>query len=121
MSCCCGVPEDWNYFKGQMTAAIVKSQNGEIAFDDLFPEVEFYKSVWFRAAFHPQSQEKYVMEKYKNFSLFDFAQLRWNKLKKAGSHIQIYTGGVYRPCRINASGNVVYSLNKQVAAHEKGE
>jgi len=109
--CCCGVPENWKFFRGQLTNAIqiCKKQNKGVTFEDLKPDIDLFKKIKFEKAkgFNTTSNKKRAV--FREFSLYDLIRNKWNQPKKGGSPFK-YTDKRFIPVKVDKKKNVMYEI-----------
>lgn len=106
--CCCGLPETWNYTRGQLCEGLVRARrNGRITWSELSEEMG--DSLDFRFAdsqgFNIRSSE--YRAKFHNFTMREYLQWLWNNVNGGKSPYK-YTGGILVPDCIDENGDVVY-------------
>lgn len=110
MGCCCGVPEDWNYFKGQLTEAIVNAKKcgGCFSWDDLGSDLRYYEDIKYEKSLLNKISMKHLAE-YKDHSVADFLQEKWANPTDPNSPSG-YTDKNIIPVKLNENENIVYKI-----------
>lgn len=106
---CCGCPDEFNYFKGQLTSAIMKGKinNSLISFNDL-ENIEYFKDIPILQAGNLIGNYKKKV-KYLDFSAYDYIKEKWNKPKDKSS-VFYYTDNRVIPIQLNNDNNVLYRI-----------
>lgn len=106
---CCGLPESWNYSRGQFTEALlIAKRTGQVRLSDILPGMQWQKSFLWRNAqgFNTNSTESKAEHYYK--TMHDYVRMLWNSPQKKTSPAQ-YFGGVLAPePERDPSGDIVY-------------
>jgi len=119
---CCGLPDNFNYFKGQLTEAIInakKEGRNEISLGDIEPNMDFFKK--FTVASNKSKTglpsaaglncgTSVRNAKIGHMTMFEYVKSLWNSPKKGRSPYK-YTQGDVIPIKLDNKNNVVYKLN----------
>jgi DNA repair photolyase len=109
--CCCGVPEEWNYSRGQLLSAVlIAKETGLVRFSDISAELDYADTSGFRRAqgYNSQSEEKRA--KFWGKSMKDFLRWNWNSPRNAQGPYYFY-GGILVPDGTDENGDVVYKYD----------
>jgi hypothetical protein len=106
---CCGLPEDWNYSRGQFGEALqIAKKNGYVKFSDIKPDIDklLGKILMNRAVgFNMNSSEKRAH--FFGMTMADYMRWLWNN-PQAGQNIYKMFEGVVRPVGKDENGDLVY-------------
>lgn len=111
---CCGLPNDWNYCRGQWTQILQLAkarEDGRVFWEDVEPELEYAKGFCFRRAEGFNTQGTALRSKYYEKSMYDFIHDIWNNPNHGQSPYKMYEG-IVRPIGVDEAGNVVYEYDK---------
>ena len=114
--CCCGLPETWNYSRGQFTEALIfAKKHGEVRWSDIKDDVEKYHGhyKWGNASgFNTGTTEKRL--KRLNMTMADYIRQMWNDPKAKNSPYR-YFDGVLVPIGLDEDNNIIYKYNQEKA------
>jgi DNA repair photolyase len=107
---CCGLPETWNYSRGQFTEALViAKQKGQVSFKDMEPHVAYLKKIlWRKAEGFNTTSTKTICNRY-NQTLYDFFREAWNDVNAARSPYKYFHGALI-PIGLDQDKNVIYKF-----------
>lgn len=117
---CCGLPENWNYSKGQFTEAlIIARRNGTVKFSNISKYLDYTKLFqWVKTeGFNYGNCE--CLAKRKNQSMFDYIREQWNTPNTLKSPYK-YFEGILFPVGLDENNDVIYKFNYEKAGMEKG-
>lgn len=112
---CCGLPESFNYSRGQWCEALlIAKKNGKVYWRDVETDIK---------ALHPYSAVNSVgcqiarssSERRASFlkmTMAEFMQWLWNNPGKSGQSPYRLFEGILRPCGVDENGDVVYEYDK---------
>lgn len=110
---CCGLPEDWNYSRGQWTQALLLAKkNGSVRYSEVRDEINKYFSgfLWKSASgFNCGSSE--LRAKFDGMTMADYMRWLWNTPNNGQSPYKLFEG-VLVPKETDADGNLVYYYDK---------
>lgn len=110
---CCGLPEDWNYSKGQFCQALmIAKKNGIVTYNEIRKDIEELHSSyeWGRAVgFNCNSSEKKAH--FTGMSMADYMLWLWNNPQSGQSPYKLFEG-VLHPTGRDDEGNLIYTYNK---------
>ena len=117
MSCngsCCGLPEGWNYSKGQWTEALLLAKkNGKVHYSEVSEEINrlFGGFLWKSACgFNCGSSE--LRAKYDGMTMAQYMRYLWNSPKEGQSPYKLFEG-VLKPNGTDENGDFIYYYQKE--------
>ena len=113
-SCCCGLPEEFNYSRGNFSYALqLCRKNGSVRFSEIADKMEFLKDTPYvnGAGFNTGSAEKRAKFRWMNF--FDYMRYLWNNPNNGQSPCKMF-GKVMMPDGYDENGDIIYRYNKDV-------
>lgn len=118
-SCCCGLPPEWNYSRGNFSYALqLCRQNGEVHFSEIDADMSFLGFEWKKAdGFNTNSVERRA--KFEFMSMRDYLRYLWNN-PYAGQSPYTLFGGVMEPAGKDERGDIVYRYNAAVTFVQGG-
>lgn len=105
---CCGLPEDWNYSRGQFCEALqIAKKNGVVYWKDISSDIErLHQYPWCRAlGFNCNSSEKRAH--FQGMTMADYMRWLWNN-PQAGQNLYKMFEGIVTPRGKDADGNLIY-------------
>lgn len=106
---CCGLPESWNYSRGQFCEALqIAKKNGVVRWDDIKADIEtLHQYEWGRAAgYNANSSEKRAH--YMGMTMAEYMRWLWNNPQAGQSPYKLFEG-ILVPCtEKDAEGNLIY-------------
>lgn len=112
--CCCGAPDNFPYFKGQLTEVLTSAfkEKRDFSFSDLNRDhFDMFKTFnWSRATGYNTGTIK-KRNKLLNWTMEDFIKLLWNDPKSASSMYKYLDNSVI-PHKVNKDGNLAYKFNE---------
>ena len=122
MSCngsCCGLPESWNYSRGQFTEALLLAKkNGFVKYSQINAEInKMFSSFkwWLAAGFNKGSSEKKAQ--LYDLSMADLLRYRWNTPEDGQSPYKLFEG-ILTPKGKDENGDLIYYYNKNRSINE---
>lgn len=109
---CCGLPNDWNYSRGQFCEALQICKNkGEVRWSDISRDIyALHAYEWSRAqGYNCNSSEKRA--KFHSMTMADYMRWLWNN-PQAGQSPYTMFGGVMEPSAKDEEGNLIYRYRK---------
>lgn len=111
---CCGLPESFNYSRGQFCEALVIcKRNGTVTWGDITAkgEMDHLKGFLWRKAqgFNTGSAER--RGKFQNHTMYDYMKWLWNNPKNGQSPYTMFEG-VMKPVDKDEDGNIIYVYDK---------
>ena len=116
---CCGLPESWNYSRGQWCEALmIAKKRGEVRFRDISNDIlTLHQYPWDRACgYNNTCTEKRA--KFYGMSMADYMRFMWNNPQEGHSPYKMYAG-VLVPERKDEDGNIVYKYNRCVTLNDE--
>lgn len=112
--CCCGLPENWNYSRGQWcNALIIAKKNGKVKYSDVKNDIEklLGSFKWDRAeGFNTNSAE--MRAKFWNMTMADYMRWLWNNPNTGQSPYKLFEG-ILKPLEKDENGDLVYYYNQK--------
>ena len=104
---CCGLPESWNYSRGQFTEALlIAKEKGRVSWSDIEGHINFLEMNFNNAhGFNTASAEK--RSKNSAFTMKQYIKFNWNNVNGANSPYR-YFGGILFPIGKDDNGDVIY-------------
>lgn len=109
---CCGLPNDWNYSRGQFCEALQICKNkGEVRWSDISRDIyTLHGYEWRRAqGYNCNSSDKRA--KFHSMTMADYMRWLWNN-PQAGQSPYTMFGGVMEPAGKDEEGNLIYRYRK---------
>lgn len=106
--CCCGLPPDWNYSRGNFSYALqLCRRNGVAYWSDIESDMYYLEDVPYIGAdgFNTNSSERRA--KFYEASLKDYLHYLWNNPTQGQSPYKMFEG-VMRPNGFDENGDVIY-------------
>lgn len=105
---CCGLPETWNYSRGQFCEALqIAKRKGFVTWDDIRADIEtLHNYPWERASGYNHCSSE-TRAHYAGMSMADYMRWLWNN-PQAGQNPYKMFEGIIRPEGKDAEGNLVY-------------
>lgn len=114
---CCGLPEHFNYSRGQFTEALIfAKKHGEVRWSDIEGDIAKYHGgyMWSNASgFNTGTSEKRLQRL--NMTMADYMRQQWNNPKSKNSPYK-YFEGVLIPIGLDENQNIIYKYNNEKAA-----
>jgi DNA repair photolyase len=109
--CCCGLPDNWNYSRGQFTQALMVAKAvGSVCFADMaagFPPGWDTIKVCNAFGLNVARGNPRDRARFKDFTIADYIRYLWNTPNHPRSPY-MYFHGLLHPDKINGAGDVVY-------------
>lgn len=112
---CCGLPDDWNYSRGQWCEALmIAKRNGVVRFSDVSNDIlALHTYDWGRAeGFNANSSENRA--KFFGMSMAEYMRYLWNNPQRGQSPYKMYEG-ILVPDGTDGNGDIVYKYNDSVS------
>lgn len=117
MSCngsCCGLPENWNYSRGQFTEALLLAKkNGLVRYSEIKSEIEQFFSHFSQKSscgFNVGAPERYT--KFSGMSMADYMRWLWNTPTDGQSPYKLFEG-ILIPKGKDENGDLIYYYNQR--------
>lgn len=110
---CCGLPEDWNYSRGQFCEALQiakKNPDGIVSWSDIRNDIDqLHQYPWQKATgYNCNSSEKRA--KFADMTMEDYMRWLWNNPQSGQSPYKLFEGALV-PHGVDADGNIIYKYN----------
>lgn len=112
--CCCGLPPEWEYSRGNFSYALqVAKRIGEVKWSDIEKDMYFLDSFkWYKAiGFNTCSSE--ARAKYENMTMKDYLRYLWNNPKMGQSPYKLFEK-VLEPIGLDENGDIIYKYNDNI-------
>jgi DNA repair photolyase len=111
---CCGVPNDWNWSRGQFTEAIVICRReGSVRWSDIAPALEYARGFLWRSAVGYNQSSSQKRAQFHGATMFDYLRHKWNNPDEGSSPYK-YFDGVMKPApELDENGDLVYIYDKE--------
>lgn len=125
--CCCGLPSDWNYSRGQYTEILClarkryeKDSEGLVYWDDMckLGQMDMYKEFRYIYAMGFNTVGTRHRTQHWNETMYDYLHSIWNN-PKSGKAPYKYFRGLLKPVKLDNDGNVVYKYNPEIYKKSK--
>lgn len=111
---CCGLPESWNYSRGQFCEALmIAKKNGKVRYSDIQKDIEnLHNSYKFTNAcgYNVNNSEKRA--KFYGMSMGEYLRYLWNNPMNGQSPYTLFEG-VLKPDGKDEAGNIIYAIDKE--------
>ena len=110
--CCCGLPIEYEYSRGNFSYALqVAKKNGEVRWDDVAKDMDFLNVDFIQAAgFNSTSREREA--KFFGMTLKDYLRYLWNSPSKGQSPYKMFDR-VLLPKGKDENKNIIYGYNPE--------
>lgn len=110
---CCGLPEDWNYSRGQFCEALQlakKDPDGLVRWADVKRDIEqLHKYEWGKASgYNKNSSERKA--KFYDMTMADYMRWLWNNPQAGQSPYKLFEGALV-PVAKDEENNIIYKYN----------
>ncbi len=109
---CCGLPESWNYTRGQFCQALILARKqGQVTWAEIESDMEYAKGfLWDKASgYNCNSCEKRA--KFYGFTMYDYLHYLWNHPKQGQGPYRLFEG-VLVPTAKDTEGNLIYTFDE---------
>ena len=109
-SCCCGLPEEWDYSKGNFSYALqLCLKNGNVRFSEIDEDMKFLDFPWVKAeGYNTNSIERRA--KFEFMTMRDYLRYLWNNPLAGQSPFRLFEG-VMKPNGKDLNGDIVYTYD----------
>lgn len=120
--CCCGLPDDWNYARGQYTEILCLARDrfekdgvGEVTWEDMTAggEMEMYKKFQYIYASGFNTVGTRHRTQHWNETMYDYLRNIWNQPNGGKSPYKYFRGMLIPNKVLDKNGNVVYRYNSK--------
>lgn len=111
--CCCALPPEWDYSRGNFSAALqIAKKTGQVRWSDIEKDMYFLEFPWDRAqGFNCNSSENRA--KFKGCTMKDYLHYLWNSPQRGQSPYKLFEK-VLKPDGYDENGDIIYKYNKEV-------
>lgn len=112
--CCCALPPEWEYSRGNFSADLqVAKKKGEVRWSDIEKDMYFLENFEWRKAegFNCNSSE--ARAKFSGMSMKDYLRFLWNAPSRGQSPYKLFEG-VLIPNGIDENNDIIYRYNSGV-------
>lgn len=106
--CCCGLPPEWNYSRGNFSYALqLCRRNGIVRWKDIENDMYFIENLRWRKAegFNTNTSEKRA--KFFDLTMKEYLRYLWNDPTQGQGPFKMF-GGIMKPNGLDEDGNIVY-------------
>lgn len=119
-SCCCGLPEEWEYSRGNFSYALqLCKKNGEVRFSDIKEHMDFYDDSFISINGLTDGKSE-IKAKFVGMSMPEVLRYYWNNPNRGQSPYRMF-GGVMQPMGKDGEGNIVYVYDQSRTFEQQGE
>lgn len=108
---CCGLPESWNYSRGQFCEALqIAKQRGEVRWSDISEDAyQLHGYQWGRAeGFNQNSSDRRA--KFMGMTMAEYLRWLWNNPQAGQNPYKMFEGAIV-PAGKDGEGNIIYRYN----------
>ena len=110
---CCGLPESWNYCRGQFTEMLVYAKkNGKVYWKDMEKHLDVFKDLLWIKAYGFNTTGAIRRASRKNQTVYEYFREIWNTPNDLKSPYK-YFGGVLHPIGLDEDDNVIYEYRQR--------
>lgn len=105
---CCGLPESWNYSRGQFCEALqLAKKNGSVRYCEISKDIEVLHTYSYHRAqgFNTKSCENRAH--FKGMTMADYMRWLWNNPQAGQSPYKMFEG-ILKPCGKDENGDLIY-------------
>lgn len=121
---CCGLPESWNYSRGQWCQALMLARkNGRVTYSEVKVDIDKYLSGFmYKMADGFNTKGANIRAKFNGMSMADYMRWLWNNPNNGQSPYVLFEGVLY-PVDKDNDGDLVYEYqeNRTFVPIEKSE
>lgn len=110
---CCGLPQDWNYSKGQFCEALQiakKNPNHLVYWADVKGDIEQLHQYKFQNSYGYNKMSSEHLSKFWGMSMADYLRWLWNNPQSGQSPYKMFEGALV-PESKDEEGNIIYKYN----------
>lgn len=112
---CCGLPETWNYTRGQYCEALMIAKRiGKVYWSDIEPDTRLYSGFLWDKASGYNCRNCESRAKFNKYSMQDYLRWTWNHPNSGQSPYKMFEG-IIRPEGIDENGDLVYIWDESKA------
>lgn len=118
-TCCCGLPESWNFSRCHFAEALQRcKRNGSVTFSEFSDGIEYLDFGWGDAeGYNTGSVEKRA--KFDGMSMKDYLRYLWNNPRQGQSPYRMFEG-VMKPSGRDGNGDLIYEYDQSRTFVEGG-
>lgn len=113
--CCCALPPEWDYSRGNFSAALqIAKRTGEVRWSDIEGDMYYLNFPAVKAAgcqIARSSQETFA--KFSGMTMKEFLRYLWNNPKRGQSPYHLFER-VMKPDGYDENGDIIYKYNEDV-------
>lgn len=111
--CCCALPPNWDYSRGNFSAALqIAKRTGEVRWSDIEKDMYYLEFPWCKAeGFNCVSSENRA--KFSDMTMKDYMRYLWNNPKRGQSPYHLFER-VLLPNGEDENGDIIYKYNEEV-------
>lgn len=116
--CCCGLPNDWNYFRSQNNEALqIAQRKGKVRWRDIVKcgHLDFSKDFEFRFTHGFNTRSSEYRARFWGKSLYEWLRWQWNHPDESAISPYKMFEGILKPCGVDKQGNVIYRYDDRRA------
>jgi len=118
-SCCCGLPDSWDYSRGNFSYALqLCKKNGQVKFSDIYGEMGFFTDK-LPSINGITSGSCRASAKFRGKTMPDVLRYYWNNPNAGQSPYRMF-GGVMKPSGKDENGDVVYEYDQSRTFEKSG-
>lgn len=113
-SCCCGLPPNWDYSRGNFSYALeIAKEKGEVRWTDIEKDMYFLDNFEFRRAEGFNQGSTGARAKFNGMSMKDYMRYLWNSPKAGQSPYKLFEK-VLIPNGTDENGDIIYKYNEDI-------
>ena len=113
-SCCCGLPPNWDYSRGNFSFALeIAKEKGEVKWTDIEHDMYFLENFEFRQAKGFNHGSTDARAKFNGMSMKDYMRYLWNSPKAGQSPYKLFEK-VLIPNGTDENGDIIYKYNEDI-------
>lgn len=111
--CCCALPPEWDYSRGNFSAALqIAKRTGEVRWSDIEKDMYYLNFPWGKAqGFNKKTSEE--TSKFKGMTMKDYMHFLWNNPKRGQNPYRLFER-VLLPNGYDENGDIIYKYNEDV-------
>ena len=110
--CCCALPQQWDYSRGNFSAALqIAKKTGEVRWSDIEKDMYFLENVDLKRSDLIQSSE--ARAKFCGMTVKEYLRYLWNTPSAGQSPYKLFER-VLVPDGLDEDGNIIYKYNENV-------
>ena len=110
--CCCALPPNWDYSRGNFSAALqIAKKTGEVRWSDIEKDMYYLENVSLKQSVLMQSSE--ARAKFAGMTVKQYLRYLWNAPRMGQSPYHLFER-VLKPNGIDENGDIIYKYNEDV-------